>query len=396
MSAKQICAIAAVCGVASASSAVPPKAHELTADYTFSQYKAHFGKAYDSAEEEASREAIFRQNLAKILKHNTNPKKSYTMGLNQFTDVKSSSEVPMGNTLRNNFNLIKELRKQPHVSRHVSNTTDPNKLPKKVDWRQTFPSVVAPVRNQGRCGDCWAHATVETAESHWAIKNGMLWTLSQQQVSECTKDPRACGGTGGCQGATYELGWEMMKLASDNGVTNTIASEWVYPFTSWGGKWSPDNCHDVPKAEGTTVKVTGYKHVGDLSGVDTATTLEMMDAVANVGPLGLSVAAVPWIHNHYESGVFDDCTYPIEIDHAVVLDGYGTDEETGMDYWLVRNSWSPAWGEDGYIRIKREMKPECGTVMDNTEGIGCTGGPANISSCGMCGILLDPAYPTTA
>jgi C1A family cysteine protease len=37
----------------------------------------------------------------------------------------------------------------------------------------------------------------------------------------------------------------------------------------------------------------------------------------------------------------------------VQLVGYGTDEETGLDYWLIRNSWGPYWGEEGFIRLRR-------------------------------------------
>lgn len=44
-----------------------------------------------------------------------------------------------------------------------------------------------------------------------------------------------------------------------------------------------------------------------------------------------------------------------DLNHAVQLVGYGTDPKDG-DYWLVRNSWSPVWGERGYIRLRREVK----------------------------------------
>jgi cathepsin L len=56
-------------------------------------------------------------------------------------------------------------------------------LPRSVDWRQTTPTVVSSVKDQGHCGSCWAFAATATLESHVAIQSGLLFDLSPQQLA---------------------------------------------------------------------------------------------------------------------------------------------------------------------------------------------------------------------
>lgn len=74
---------------------------------------------------------------------------------------------------------------------------------------------------------------------------------------------------------------------------------------------------------------------------------ELMNAVAHIGPMAVNIDASEW--HSYESGVFTGCAQnDVDINHVVQLVGYGSTHE-GQDYWTIRNSWSPMWGEEGEI-----------------------------------------------
>jgi len=121
----------------------------------------------------------------------------------------------------------------------------------------------------------------------------------------------------------------------------------------------------------------------------------LMNAVATVGPVAVSVDASAW--GAYSSGIFSGCNQASpDIDHAVVLMGYG--EENGQKYWLIRNSWSPSWGERGYIRLARKDTEEevCGLDVTPQDGTACAGDDEAVKVCGTCGVLYDSAYPLNA
>ena len=117
-----------------------------------------------------------------------------------------------------------------------------------------------------------------------------------------------------------------------------------------------------------------------------------MQAVATKGPIAISVDASTWFA--YSSGIFNGCNQiNPDINHAVILVGYG--EEFNQKYWIVRNSWSASWGENGYIRLARFDSEQENCGIDNTpqDGTACANFTDPVKVCGTCGILYDSAYP---
>lgn len=85
-----------------------------------------------------------------------------------------------------------------------------------------------------------------------------------------------------------------------------------------------------------------------------------MAAIAK-GPVAVAVDSKSNVFRKYGGGVISSPTCGTAVDHAVVAVGYGTDNETQLDYYLIRNSWGPDWGENGYVRIKRGGEDDAGT-----------------------------------
>jgi len=79
---------------------------------------------------------------------------------------------------------------------------------------------------------------------------------------------------------------------------------------------------------------------------------QLLASIAN-GVTAITIDASSDAFYYYESGVLNDDTCGTSLDHGVAAVGYGTDEESGLDYYLVRNSWGAGWGDNGYIKIAR-------------------------------------------
>jgi KDEL-tailed cysteine endopeptidase len=90
-------------------------------------------------------------------------------------------------------------------------------------------------------------------------------------------------------------------------------------------------------------EISGWKSVPPKSG-------SQLQAAVLQQPVSIAVDADFW--QHYSSGVYSGAC-GVQLDHGVLLVGYGIDKSSLKKFWLVKNSWGQSWGENGYIRVLR-------------------------------------------
>lgn len=330
---------------------------------------------YSSEDERSQRFEAFKQNLAANKLHNSRPNASHKKGINQFSDLTAEEfkSIHLGGYIKTGMPSI------AGVSSFKPSLTAAE-LPASMDWRDK--GVISPVKNQGMCGSCWAHAVIEQLESYLALATGNMTILSVQELVSCMPNVLECGGTGGCFGATCEMAYQWIQNFG-------MVTEDTMPYTS-GTSGKTGTCG---------LDVANMERVGWLRGYETLMRNDqeaVMEHLATKGPLGIALDAS--IFHQYQGGIFEQCDYDknIEINHGVQLVGYGENPEEGK-FWIIRNSWGEMFGEGGYIRLRRDDTAKCG--IDNTPAIGlkCKGdGFAEDYVCGQCGLLFAPSYPIGA
>lgn len=350
-----------------------PKWHQLQG-YTFENYVRDFSRDYaPGSAEYIKRKALFDLEYAEVTEHNKDNTKSWKKGINKFSDW--THEEKRQRLYGFDVSMKQRYLAEKGSSRKMHKLSSTRPLPKTVDYRTAVPPILTAVKDQGQCGSCWAHATAESVESAYAQVSGELFVLSQQQVASCVINPDDCGGTGGCGGSITELGIDTVSDLSG------LNQEWSYPYQSYFG----ENFKCSFWKNLTKVWTSGY------TAVQSNNAGAVMDALAFAGPLSISADASLW--TSYESGIFAGCDYAknVSLDHAIQMVGYG--EDTLGAYWIVRNSWSVTYGENGYIRVARFPKGEpCGMAVNPQDGNGCKGQTAPYYTCGMCGVLYETLY----
>jgi C1A family cysteine protease len=176
------------------------------------------------------------------------------------------------------------------------------------------------------------------------MKYNKLVRLSQQALIDCSWG----FGNNGCDGGEDFRSYQwIMKHGG-------LPTEEDY-----GGYLGQDGYCHINNVT-LTAKITGFVNV-------TPRNIDAMKiAIAKHGPISVAIDASHKTFSFYSHGVYYDpaCgNTDDKLDHAVLAIGYGT--MNGKGYWLIKNSWSNYWGNDGYILIAQK-DDDCGVLLTPT------------------------------
>lgn len=93
---------------------------------------------------------------------------------------------------------------------------------------------------------------------------------------------------------------------------------------------------------------------------------KLQHALAFIGPISVSIDALHPSFQFYSGGIYyeKNCGKKnSELNHSVLAVGYGSDGR-GKDYWIIKNSYGPEWGEKGYMRLARNRHNHCGVATE--------------------------------
>lgn len=314
----------------------------------YGAWKKEFGMSEpDGSPKDQAHFKAWSSNLDAIVAHNAKKDATYSQGLNAYSHL-SFEEFKQ-------IYLMGERDPAAQATQPAANRKLLVACPSTTEVDLSEGKTVPPIRDQGRCGSCWAFSALGALE-YKAIIEGVEnpIDLSEQQMVDCVGF-KAGYGSRGCKG-----GWshEVFHYVARNFATN----ETKYQYTAQTGACKiKSSTLATYKPDAIRLPATdsdyGYTPV---AGNKCAFKKALANAVKGGGGGALNIY---WTatdsFQRYDSGVYSgpcsDAT-----NHAMVLAGYSV----SGGYWLVRNSWGLSYGESGYVRVAMGDAGLCGMYID--------------------------------
>jgi cathepsin B len=202
------------------------------------------------------------------------------------------------------------------------------------DGREQWPSCIHAIRNQGKCGSCWAFASTEALSDRFCIR-GQDVVLSPQDLLECDDVDYACDG--GYNDHAFHF-FETVGVVEDK-CNPYVAGDKGELNHCLHGKCNGNGKEDYKKfkcVEGSVIHPTTHEDI-------------MMD-LHDYGPVEAGFYVYDDFLN-YKGGIYKHTYGNYAGGHSVKIVGWGYDKESNTAYWIIANSWGPEWGESGFFRI---------------------------------------------
>jgi cathepsin B len=280
---------------------------------------------------------------------NSNPSATWSAGHNKFS---SMSWTDIKRMLLNKPEPSSVRLSDDEIAMWQSYEATRN-APDNWDARKAFPACAKPVRDQGKCGSCWAVSGAETLTDTMCVAtNGSFTsTLSPQDLVSCDWTNM------GCNGGILPLAWFYLKHTG-------IVTEECLPYVSGTGNVPkcPSQCNTGGEFKANKHKATNYHHLGQYYFFQRPAKIQEHLMQYGAVQTGFSVYQD---FLSYKSGVYKHVTGSFLGGHAVKIIGWGVDslQSPPQPYWIVQNSWGTNWGLGGFFWIARGTN-ECGFEAD--------------------------------
>jgi hypothetical protein len=306
--------------------------------------------------------------------------------------LSASLKLKISNNPTNTIPKDKSINtKNEHNKLPKSYATIEIKLPDTFDGRKVWKDFLSPIRNQGKCGSCWAFSTVSCLEDRFAIQSGgllkpdlsvakmLLCDFKGQEFTVPHPDDNSdvlnkinadVINKGVCKGNTLYDAWRYLYLFG-------TCEDKCLPYDTFLGKdYKYNSLSDFEKNDKLPLCQNISGPIGDMcydikknsyTGEEYGTPARnyrcceyysvpednIRYEIYRWGPITTAMVVYADFYDFdAKNDIYDwDKKSPETGGHAIEIVGWG--DEKGKKYWIVKNTWGVDFGRNGYFYISR-------------------------------------------
>jgi KDEL-tailed cysteine endopeptidase len=246
-------------------------------------------------------------------------------------------------------------------------------------------SIVHPASDQGACGSCWAFAATGTLEASLSRRFAFetytnqviaLENSTESEIEQVARDAELEAITLANLSVQELVDCDTSADQGCVGGNPLLAFFFIHRY----GLTSAKNYPYVGEQQLCRVRKVAEPIATSKSwGILTSNHEDNMELVLRwIGPVAVGVDGSDPTFLAYKSGIYDSQTCGQDANHALLIVGYGEEEQEDgslQRFWIARNSWGESWGENGYVKVKRgngqlDLPGVCGIAKNPSVALG--------------------------